>query len=401
MKLKSSEPFWLIKNGLLHSYPSLRHNAVAEVLIIGGGITGSLIAHQCIKEGYETVLVDRREVANGSTSATTSMLQYEIDVPLYELSGKIGEKGALESYRACCRSINDLSEISREVHSGCEFKKKDSLYFAALKKDRDRLKKEYEARRKAGFSVRWLEEDDVRERYGLQNAFGGILSGQAASADAFRLTHDILNYNHQKGLAVYDKTEIREVSYKPGGVTAVTADGHTIRARKIIYCNGFESTGIVREKFVKLISTYAVAGEQNDHLHPELANVLIWNTGNPYTYMRVTDDSRLLIGGEDEDFVNTAKRDALLGKKQLKLEKRVQRMMPELDFRTDFAWAGTFGETKDGLPVIGKHRDFPSAYFVLGFGGNGITFSVTGMQMVSAMLKNKKHPLEEYFKFRV
>jgi glycine/D-amino acid oxidase-like deaminating enzyme len=33
-------------------------------------------------------------------------------------------------------------------------------------------------------------------------------------------------------------------------------------------------------------------------------------------------------------------------------------------------------ETKDGLPYIGKHPNFPSAYFVLGFGGNGITFSV-------------------------
>jgi glycine/D-amino acid oxidase-like deaminating enzyme len=39
---------------------------------------------------------------------------------------------------------------------------------------------------------------------------------------------------------------------------------------------------------------------------------------------------------------------------------------------------GYFGETKDGLPYIGKHPNFPSAYFVLGF-GNGITFSI-GME---------------------
>ena len=68
--------------------------------------------------------------------------------------------------------------------------------------------------------------------------------------------------------------------------------------------------------------------------------------------------------------------------------------------RIDFSWGGTFGETKDGLPYIGEHPDFPSAYFVLGFGGNGITFSVIGMEMVSKFLQKQPHELSEYFKFR-
>ncbi|MDE1190544.1 MAG: FAD-dependent oxidoreductase [Arachidicoccus sp.] len=93
MKLKSSEPFWLVKNGILHSYPSLKENIETDVLIIGSGITGSLIAHQCIRDGYKTTIIDRREIANGSTSATTSMLQYEIDVPLYELIEKDRREG--------------------------------------------------------------------------------------------------------------------------------------------------------------------------------------------------------------------------------------------------------------------------------------------------------------------
>jgi len=74
MDLKSYEPFWLIKNGLPASYPSLKHNATCDVLVVGGGITGSLIAHQCIQDGYDTILIDKREIANGSSSATTSML---------------------------------------------------------------------------------------------------------------------------------------------------------------------------------------------------------------------------------------------------------------------------------------------------------------------------------------
>ena len=95
MDLKSNEPFWLVKNGILNSYPSLKETVECEVLVIGGGITGSLIAHQMVKDGYETVLIDRREIGNGSTSATTSMLQYEIDVPLFELMKQIGNESKI------------------------------------------------------------------------------------------------------------------------------------------------------------------------------------------------------------------------------------------------------------------------------------------------------------------
>lgn len=400
MKLKSPEPFWMVKDGLKHSYPSLRENIDTEILIIGGGITGSLLAHQMVKDGYKTVLVDRREIGNGSTSATTSMLQYEIDVPLFELSEMIGTKGAEKSYWACYNSIDDLQKIAKEVKSDCGFRKKESLYFAAFKKDVDDLKKEFEARKSAKFPVKWLSAEEIKKKFKIDNTFGGILSEQGGSIDAFCLAHDILHYNYKKGLQIFDKTDIIKFEYRKNGVTATTDYGNTIKAKKVIFCNGFESTEIIKDKFVNLLSTYAIVGEQNEKDHTELNDLLVWNTAEPYIYMRTTDDNRILIGGEDEEFVNAQKRDSLLFDKEKKLVKKLDKYLPKNNFRTDFVWAGTFGETKDGLPYIGEHPNFPSAYFVLGFGGNGITFSVIGMGMASDFLKGKKNELSEYFRFR-
>ena len=400
MKLKSPEPFWLVKDGLKHTYPSLRENIETEILVIGGGITGSLLAHQMIKDGYKTVLVDRREIGNGSTSATTSMLQYEIDVSLFELSEMIGKDGAEKSYWACYDSIDNLQKIAKEVNSDCGFKKKQSLYFAAFKKDVDDLKKEFEARKSAKFPVKWLSADEIKKKFKIDNTFGGILSEQGGSIDAFCLAHDILHFNHKKGSQIFDKTDIIKFDYKKNGVTATTEYGNTIKAKKVIFCNGFESTEIIKDKFVNLLSTYAIVGEQHEKSHKELNDLLVWNTAEPYIYMRTTDDNRILIGGEDEEFVDAQKRDSLLFDKEKKLVKKLDKYLPENNFRTDFVWAGTFGETKDGLPYIGEHPNFPSAYFVLGFGGNGITFSVIGMEMASAFLKGKKHELTEYFRFR-
>ncbi len=73
--------------------------------------------------------------------------------------------------------------------------------------------------------------------------------------------------------------------------------------------------------------------------------------------------------------------------------------MPEVNFIEDFSWGGTFGTTKDGLPYIGKSPEFENTLFVLGFGGNGITFSVQGMEMIKNFLQGKVHKLAEYYRF--
>lgn len=400
MKLTSNEPFWLVKNGLLASYPSLNANIETEILIVGSGITGSLLAHQAIADGYKVVLTDKREIANGSSSATTSMLQYEVDTPLWELIEMIGEEGAVGSYQACFDSIDILEKLVKSIKSDCGFKKKDSLLFAKYKKDVPALKKEHETRLKYGFKGEWLEGKEIEKRFDVVGTQGGILTFQGGSIDAFKLAHDLLAYNAKKGLHVYDKTEIKEVQYGTKGIVAHTEYGNTIKAKKIIYCNGFESTQIIKEKFVDLLSSYAIVSEPFIEKPSKITNTLIWDTGDPYIYMRTTDDNRILIGGEDDDFRDARKRDAALPRKRKRLEQIFEKLFPGVEFRTDFAWAGTFGETKDGLPYIGEHPEFPGAYFVLGMGGNGITFSVIGMDMFSQYMRGKTHPMAKYWKFK-
>jgi glycine/D-amino acid oxidase-like deaminating enzyme len=399
MDLKSNEPFWLLKNGLIATYPSLKSDENCDVLIIGGGITGSLIAHQMVKDGYKTILIDKRELCNGSTSATTSMLQYEIDIPLYKLTEKIGEKGAVASYKACSEAIDSMEAIVNKIHSNAGFKRKKSLYFASKKKDTEWLKKEYETREKAGFEVKWLNADQILEKFGFENTYGGIVSEQGASIDAFQFAHELVIHNVKKGLKVFDKTEMADVEYHKGFNIAKLGSGFKIRAKKIIYCIGYESKTLLKENFVNLKSTYAVVSEVDKDKFKNITSTLVWNTDDPYLYMRTTDDGRLLIGGGDEDFYDADKRDAILNKKEKEILKNLKKIKPDYHFYPDFVWAGTFGETKDGLPYIGEHPKFKNSYFVLGFGGNGITFSVVGMEMASMFVKNKKHPLSRYFKF--
>src|SRR5688572_15752396 len=103
MDLRSHYPYWLLRHGILHTYPSLVKNISTQVVIMGGGISGALTAWHLQQAGFDVVLVDRRHIGMGSTAASTALLQYEIDTPLHKLIDKVGEKNAVKSYLLCLK----------------------------------------------------------------------------------------------------------------------------------------------------------------------------------------------------------------------------------------------------------------------------------------------------------
>src|SRR5690606_17487645 len=79
-------------------------------------------------------------------------------------------------------------------------------------------------------------------------------------------------------------------------------------------------------------------------------------------------------------------RDALIPAKTVRLSAKLARLFPKVDARAEFAWAGAFGTTRTGLPLIGRLPRHPRVHAVLGYGGNGITFSRIAAEMVRADL---------------
>ena len=397
MKLRSYEAFWLLKNGLMNSYPSLQEDIKCDVVVVGAGVTGALISHTLHIAGYNTVVIDKRDVAAGSSSATTSMLQYEIDTPMIDLARMIGEEGAVISYKAGVESLQVLEELVRKENVDGGFRLKKSLQVSHSKENIEKLKEEYHYRKKHGFNVEWLTSEEIKERYKMIS-YDGILSAEGASIDAYKFTHELFQKNQNRGLRIYDNTEIKKITYGDS-VVIKTKNGSKIVCKKIVFCSGFETLKMFKEKYADIVTTFATVSEQNPEMHEVLNDMLIWETGMPYIYMRTTDDNRLLVGGEDIPFKYNGVSDRLKRKKVEKLIKKTESLLPELDFIEDYRWAGAFGQTKDGLPYIGEHPEYKNAIFVLGFGGNGITFSVQGINLVPKALAGEFDPLLYLYRF--
>lgn len=62
MDLRSSQPFWIVRDGLLRAYPALNSAATCDVIVLGGGITGALIALHLTEAGFDVIVLDKREI---------------------------------------------------------------------------------------------------------------------------------------------------------------------------------------------------------------------------------------------------------------------------------------------------------------------------------------------------
>ncbi|NII25880.1 FAD-dependent oxidoreductase [Pseudoflavitalea sp. X16] len=398
MDLRSDKPYALLRHGLGYVYPSLRKNLQADVAIIGAGITGALVGWHLIQKGIQAVVIDRRHAGMGSTAASTSLLQYEIDTPLHKLIGLVGEKNAVLSYLLCRQSIYDLHDICKQLPTKPSFLLRPSFQFASYNNSVKDLEREYGLRKRAGFNLQLLSAPDIKQRFGF-NKPAGLLSADGGLVEAYELTHALLKHGQDKGMLVYDNTMVTNIDYEGKGVVLQTEWGYTVEAKQLIIACGYESQQYLPKKIERLHSTYTIISEPLYATEFWYENALIWETANPYLYMRASPDQRIVVGGKDDLFYNPARRDANLPRKSKQLEHSFCRLFPHIPFRTDFAWAGTFASTRDGLPYIGSIPERPNTWFALGFGGNGITFSVIAAQLIRDMLSGKKNTNNQLFSF--
>ena len=240
MELVSGYPYWLIETGLPYRYPKLLENRNCDVVIIGGGISGALAAYHCTIAGFECMLVDARSIGLGSTCASTSLLQYELDIPLHQLKKLAGDQKAVRSYQLCGEAVDKLIALMDQLEFG-DYSKRKSLFFSLHSKEKKLLVNECIARRQAGFDVELLAQEELKRNYGL-SAKWGLLSQKGAANNAYLLTHELLQHSISKGLSVFDRTRIKTIDHRNKKIILKTENDCVLACDFVINASGYGSS---------------------------------------------------------------------------------------------------------------------------------------------------------------
>jgi glycine/D-amino acid oxidase-like deaminating enzyme len=284
------------------------------------------------------------------------------------------------------------------LDSDCHFFRKQSLLLASRQRDIAGLDRECRIRRRHGFGVTMWSRQKIATNSTLPHS-GALLSHDAAVVDAYALTHALIKDACVRGLRVHERTVVKRVETRRSGV-AVHCNRHAVvRARKVVIAAGYEAQNFLSRQWGSLHSTYAIATLPMDEFPGWPDDLLLWETARPYVYARRTEDGRAIIGGYDEPFRDPRSRDALLPAKSAALLRRLRALFPEIQAETAYAWSGTFAETPDSLPYVGVSPDNPRAYVALGYGGNGIIFSMLAAGIIRDLHLGEPNPAIALFGF--
>lgn len=368
----------------------LVENIGCDALIVGGGITGSLIAERLTRQGLDVVVIDRELPGRGSTAASTSMLLWEIDRPLTQLTQLYGFERASRAYLASLHAVAGLKSLVLQQGLRCDMRNKDSLYLAAGSTDKE-LREEHRLRERAGLPGDFLDHATLLEIFGIARA-GAIVSPGAADADPMQLARGLLGIAVARGARVFE-AEAAEFDAASRSVGVRLTNGREIEARSVVLATGYVMPSVVRSTVHKVSSSWAVATTpQPERLWKRGA--LIWEDSRDYLYARTTVAGRIIIGGEDSDeVIEPDARDGLIAEKSRLLAQRLAALWPAANLDIEFRWSGTFDTTSDGLPLIGPVPGARGVYAAYGYGGNGITFSFLAAQLIGDLLAGSASPL--------
>ncbi|MGQ2908952.1 MAG: NAD(P)/FAD-dependent oxidoreductase [Aliihoeflea sp.] len=397
LDLRTGTPVWMAYRAPSVPTQTLTPDVKCEVLVVGMGISGAMMAEALTGAGHEVVMIDRRGPLLGSTPATTALVQYEIDTPLSRLKLKIGRTDAERAWRRSRLAVMNLKAHIEALGIPCDLATRPTLYLAGNELTGRALEEEAEARTDAGLLSRYLTAKPLKDEFGLDRD-GAIHSHDNLALDPRKLTAGLLNTACSRGARLYADVEATAFGHTKDGVEVATAAGPVISASHVVLCTGYELMPFVPADNHQVISTWAIATKpQKQNLWPQEA--FIWEASDPYLYMRATKDGRVVCGGEDEEFQDEERRDALIPEKTAAIVAKLKKLMPKLDTSPQFVWAGAFGSTSTGLPIIGAVPKKPRIHAVMGYGGNGITYSRIASEIVSAAIAGRSDSEADLFAF--
>lgn len=369
-------------------YPSLSGDIKCDVIVVGGGMSGTLVANELINRGVDTVLIDQNQVAKGSSMANTGMLQYSSDKMMWKFAKDIGERDAALFYEMCHKSMLDLNHIHNKIPGETNFHFRPSIYYASDNRGKKDLKKEYKILKKYGFPVEEMGKRDLKQSFNMDKDYA-LITRDDAEINPYQFVNLLTEYLTTKGLRVYENTEIEE--YEGNNLEAkIKTKKGTIRTHYIVLATGYAERYILLKDQPQINMTYAIATQPLLE-YPWKERAMIWETASPYLYFRANEENRIIGGGLDKTTSNISNSKYHIYKKADKILKDIKKIFPKLETEVEFAWNAQFGESQDGLPFIGADPVIKNLFYCLGFGGNGTAYSMAGGGIIADLIENKKN----------
>ncbi len=380
-------PLWLdrVPKGRRPSFPGLRGEQAARVVVVGGGLTGASCALSFAAAGIDVVLLEAAAVGAGMTAGDAGLLREGFAGSVQAAISQHGVRTSRAAWETMRRGALDFAAALKRYKVKCDLEPQDVITFAAPGAEAGRLlRREYQARREAGIEGSWLSPAVVARETGLESA-GGIRT-RGTAIDPYRACLGLIDAAASRGARVHERSAVRRIRASKRHVEVVTAGG-TVRAESVVVATGSPIQDLrglrrhLRPEHVYGVVTDALpaairrqVGGRRAILEPaaEPGRVVRWLAG----------DRAFVHGGRQAEVPERARERAVI--------QRTGQLMYELSLlypaisgvQPAASWDGLDHQTADGLPFLGPHRNYPRHLFAFGSSRHGAGLSWVAARLV-------------------
>jgi glycine/D-amino acid oxidase-like deaminating enzyme len=369
-------PLWLDRfpKSRRPDYPRFRGDADTDVIIIGGGLTGCASAWSFAAAGVKAIVLEAERIGAGSTAGSPGIVREDFDASFQDTAARHGLRAARTLWQGLRRASLDFPAAVRRLDLRCDLAPQDLLH--VVPRDADavkRLRREYDARRAAGFDHSWLTAAALSREAAVEG--GAAIRTRGFTFDPFRACLGFAAAATDRGATIFERTTVRRIRAGRKMVQVTTATG-TIRARAVVVAGGAALPDLrALRRHLSPQQSYAVVTEPLPAaVRRELGRraAALTDGSTPPHFLRWLKDDRVLFAGADQAPVPARAREKMLVQRSGQLMYELSTIYPAISGALpEWAWDFAHDMTVDGLPYVGLHRNFPRHLFALGHGRHG------------------------------
>src|SRR3954453_2525375 len=343
--------------------------------VVGGGVTRCSCALPPAQAGLRVRLCDAREVAGGASGRNGGFALRGGAGPYDRVRADLGPERARRLWTLTERTLDRLESLA-----GDAFRRVGSLRLAADPAERDALAAEHDALRADGLSVEWIEPDALGEPLG-RLFHGAILHPPDGALQPARWVRRLARHAAEAGAEIVQHNRV-ELAGLEADAVVVAPDGSTAALLP-------ELAGVVRPTRGQVVVTEPL---------PELSYPRPHYARAGYDSWHQLPDRRLVLGGN---------RDAALEDEYTDVEEttpavqeRIEAFVDQLaGFRPAIThrWAGIWGGSPDGLPLVGRVPGREGVWVAGGYAGHGNVLGLACGDLVARAILGESPPELELF----
>ena len=364
-------------------YSRFRGAHTADVVIIGGGLTGCATAYACALAGIKTIVLDADRVGQGSGGRSAGLLLPDPGPAFRDIEQRHGVRAARTAFHSWRRASLEGAALLRRLNITCGLEPVTPLIVAdrfdpstPLGAGDKTLRREFDARSKAGVGGTWLARK-LLASLTVPEVPAAMRMRDAFILDPYRACLGLSAAAASRGAMIFERSRVKNVKVARRHVDVI-AEGGQVRASTVIVATGTATMEFrqLRRHFKRRESYLVLTEPMPAAIRTQLGGrgTTFKDTRDPHRRVRFTGDDRILVSGATQDETPERKRPAILVQRTGQLMYELLTMFPAISgLMPEYGWDVISGETADGLMYIGPHRNYPRHLFALGSGGDSVT----------------------------